>query len=526
MSLRLSPKLGSLSVSRSLSRGRRSSGYSSRRYITNSYSAFAYTWLTKTPEAILKSPQDILSSLPSSPTPLLAKDSVPVLLVTPSFAHWLDPSDDFLPNLMCRLYGNDSSSTLYGVAAVIDKIPTNQTPADKPKLEGNESSVVNELESEGLSLLVVDKENVQGKAAPTRRIGGPASEDADLVVSIQGRPVARNSVRATHEIGLRLSNTVFVNGKESTLVGMRWARDAAANAVTLHNTIDLTSCYIAPTSAASDIKPTLTLPLYPVGERRKVIASMGNILRQISKSTDPTSNEPIPASSELEKDLPRYIEEHNIMDQRVSVWALVENPSILIANQDSSTQDRVVQSLHQGGKLHRVMSGGGGWGKKQGLLSLDPEVSFPGTTRRRELVGLDQLFKPKADAELDIPPFLTKSMVGDDLSLLSQVATAGDFIQFFVSVDPAYSLHAVPKDASLADSSITYRFGVVSRAEELSSRDTNDGEKDITVVPNSFGALSEKAIAYAQPVAQGGATSESSTKLDIPGCRVILSPVS
>jgi hypothetical protein len=252
---------------------------------------------------------------------------------------------------------------------------------------------------------------------------------------------------------------------------------------------------------------------------------MGNILRQISKSSDPNLNESIPASSDLEKDLPRYIKDHNIIDQRVSVWALVENQNIAPAHTNLPTRDYLVQSLRQGGKLHRVVSGGGGWGKKAGLLSLDPEIGFSGCAQRDALVGLDQLFNSGADAELGLPPFLEKALVGEDLSLLSQVATAGDFIQFFVSVDPSSTHDAASSDASPSEGDITYRFGMVSNAEEVPSSGTIGGNDNITVVPNSFGALSEKAIAYTQPVAQGGETSESSTKLDIPGCRVVLSSV-
>ncbi|KAJ5439739.1 uncharacterized protein N7458_010737 [Penicillium daleae] len=411
---------------------------------------------------------------------------------------------------MRQLYSNHSNtSTRYAVAAVIDKIPDGSAP--------------NRLESEGLSLVVVDKENVHGKAVPPRRFGGPANEESDLLVSIRNKQPSQNPADVIYEVGLRLANTVFVNGKESTLFGMRWTRDGTTNAYTLASTIDLTSCAV--TSTPSSVGVSLTLPLYPIGERRKVIASMGNILRQISKSSDPTSQEPIPASSELEKDLPRYIKEHNITDQRVSVWALVEKPDVMIADHNLPTQDDLIQSLTQGSKLHRVVSGGGGWGKKQGLLSLDPEVNFSGSARRDALVGLDQLFNPSTNAESDLPPFLAKGLVGDDLSLLSQVATAGDFIQFFVSVDPTGVQGAVASDANASDGNITYRFGMVSSAEEIASSEAVDGTYKITVLPNCFGALSEKAIAYGQPVAQGGETSESCTKLDIPGCRVVLNTV-
>ncbi|KAF3387364.1 hypothetical protein F1880_000922 [Penicillium rolfsii] len=461
--------------------------------------------------------QDILSSLPA---PQLAQDSVPLLLVTPSFAHWVDPSHDFLPQLLHKLFDSESKANkIYAVAAIVDKISYPTTPVKGSQLGDRQSTGLNKLESEGLSLLVVDKESIQGKAVPPRRFGGPANEEPDLLVSVQD---SQGTLGSSLAIGLRLANTVFVNGKDSTLFGMQWTRDATSNAYTLNNTIDLTSCAIACTPSTR-VSPNLTLPLYPVGERRKVIASMGNILRQISKSSDPNLNESIPASADLEKDLPRYIKEHNIMDQRVSVWALVESQHIKPADNNLPMQDYLVQSLRQGGKLHRVVSGGGGWGKKQGLLSLDPEVSFSGTTQREALVGLDQLFNSTAEAELGLPPFLEKALVGEDLSLLSQVATAGDFIQFFVSVDPSSTYSAAASDFSPSDGHITYHFGVVSNAEKVASLESMDEADDITTVPNSFGALSEKAIAYTQPVAQNGETSESSsTKLDIPGSRVVL----
>lgn len=404
---------------------------------------------------------------------------------------------------------------------MIDKLPNNSTQPGGSIPEGNDHPAGEWLESEGLSLLVVQRDNVQGQAAPPRRIKGPAGDEPDLVISVRDSETSHSRGTA-HEIGLRLANTVFVNGKESTMFGMRWAYDETTGAYTLDKSADLTRCSV--TSISTPANPGLTLPLEPVTQRRRVVTSMGNILRQVTKSIDPTSLEPMPASSELEKELPRYIEEHDIVDQRVSVWALVEKPDVVVADYNSSTQDRLIQSLRQGGKLHRVMSGGGGWGKKQGLLSLDPEVSFSATARRDELVRLDQLFDPDADAPLEMPSFLTKGMVGDDLSLLSQVATAGDFIQFFAGVEPEHLHKDVANDTSM-HGGVAYHFGVVSDAEEVDAQNMNEEKRDLVMVPNTFGALSKKAITYSQPVTQRGEISSSSTKLDIPGCRVILSPV-
>lgn len=443
---------------------------------------------------------------------------MPLLLVTPSFAHWIDTANPFLQSLIGRLYpGVPKTTPLYVVAAVIDKLPNN-TQSGETNREDSGGPCFNS-ESEGLSLLTTQRDNVRGKAASVRRIGGPAGEEPDLAISIQDRNTSKGHA---HEVGLRLTNTVFINGKESTLVGMRWIYNDVAGVYTMDKSVDLTSCSITSVSTAAD--PSLTLPLDPVGKRRRVITSMGNILRQVSKSTDPASVEPMPASTELETELPRYINEHNIVDQRVSVWALVESPDLVVADRDSSsTQDRVIQSLRQGGKLHRVMSGGGGWGKKQGLLSLDPEVSFPGTARPDELVTLDQIFNPSADGPLEMPAFLAKGMIGDDLSLLSQVATAGDFIQFFVGLEPKHPQDEVATTTD-AETSVTYRFGVVADADEVDVQLLNENKHDLVVVPSLFGALSEKAIAYSQPTV-GAEASSSSTKLDIPGCRVIMKSV-
>ncbi|EKV07312.1 ATPase, F0/V0 complex, subunit C [Penicillium digitatum] len=469
----------------------------------------AYTWLTKTAEET--TPDDILSSLPSGPvSPAAAPASIPLLLVTPSFAHWLDSSSPFLSQFLSRLYGNSpENDTLYAVTAVVDALP-NAT-----------SKSTNLSESEGLSLLIVGQSSVQAKTAPPRLIRSSASEETNLLFSFQPKVIGQISKGPAHEVGLRLANTIFVNGRETTISGTRWLWDKPSNAYTLNSSIDLTSCMVTTTSQAVDT--ALELPLHPVTERRRVMTSMGNILRQLAKSTDVTSTDTMPASSELERELPRYIAEHNIIDQRVSVWALVEKPDLVMADSGSSTHDRLIQSLHQGGKLHRVMSGGGGWGKKQGLLSLDPEVGFSGTANQDDLVTLSQVFDPDT-TKLDTLPSIDKGITVDDLSLLSQVATAGDYIQFFVSVEPTGAQGSVSSNIDLQEEPISYHFGMVADSMKIETHATDEDSNGVIPLPRTFGALSEKAIAYSQPI-KGEVVSESCTKLNIPGSRVVLKTV-
>lgn len=388
---------------------------------------------------------------------------------------------------------------------MVDRIPSCAPQRTEALLADDASADIEEYD--GVSMLIVGQDNVQWKATPSRRIGSPAGDEPSLTVSIRDN-------MSVHAIGLRLTNTVFLNGSERTFTGTRWV--AQKGGYVLDKSADLTSCVV--TSTHDSIRPRLMLPLEPVTQKRRVISGMGNILRQLAKSTDGSSGEPMPASAELEKELPRYIEEHNIADRRVSVWALVETPDVEIADPSSSIKDQLTRSLSQGGKLHRVMSGGGGWGKKQGLLSLDPEIAFPAITVHDTPTKLDQVFEPHSSATepLEMPPFLVNGLIGEDLSHLSQVANAGDFIQFFVAVEPICSPR-VEDQTGLA-----YCFGVVADAEELQARGAYGEEKHLEVVVDTFGAMSEKAITFSQPVARGGKVVESSTKLDIPGCQVIL----
>lgn len=410
---------------------------------------------------------------------------------------------------MSRLYHDSHRpGPVNAIAAVIDKLPDT-----RPEL-------ADASESEGISLLFASAENVQGKPSSPRRIRGPEVEEPALIFSVQTGPshaAGDAAHRQTHEVGLRLANTVFVNGNENTMFGMRWTRDTATNDLVLDRTVNLSTCVV--TSTAETVSNSFELPLHPVGQRRKVVTSMGNILRQVTGATDSNS---IPASSELEKELPRYIEENDIADPLVAVWALIEKPEVGSSIEADSPQDHVAKSLRGGGKLYRVMSGGGGWGKKQGLLSLDPDATLSEAANQEGLNALSSIFGDSAPMQ-DLPPSFDEGLVIDDLNLLSQAASRGDYIQFFVSVEPNATQVIRSELSQQQATGLSYCFGVVFDPEGDGGV-TADGmsRKDLAVLPNYFGALSSKTITYLQPIQAGtkGEALESSTKLDVPGSRV------
>ncbi|KAH1554470.1 hypothetical protein KXX57_005565 [Aspergillus fumigatus] len=443
-----------------------------------------------------ETPDDVLSSVPSSSPWLAETGNVAVLLATPSFAQWINPDGQFLEQWMNRLYPipttSASSGPIHAILAVIDGIPDARRPT-------NSDEVISD--SEGLTFTIAQAKDINAKTAAPRRARRMGTEEVALVFSIETSipGILEQTRRPVHEVGLRLANTIFVNGNDNTLLGTRWVYDSSANKYVLDQ-----------------------LPLYPVGQRREVISSMGNILRQVARHADGRSNEPMPASSELEKELPRYIAEHKIADQRVSVWALVEKPGTDFVPSATSTQNRLAQSIQAGGKLHRVMSGGGGWGKKQGLLSLDPEISFLEAKDYGELSALDHLFSGDGRSPVQDPlPFEQPAMATDDLSSLLQVASPGDYVQFFVSVEPGHTHSGIRTLSEIPQGSVSYRFGMVSDTDKLATESTE--QLDLIAIPRYFGALSEKAITYSQPKFEAnskGGVIRTSTKCDIPGCRI------
>ncbi|KAL2834977.1 hypothetical protein BDW59DRAFT_155803 [Aspergillus cavernicola] len=466
----------------------------------------ACTWLTTTPERI--TPDDILSSLPI-PTSDLALEYTPILLATPAFAHWVDIKSTFLEQCMDRFY-HKTQKPVHAVVGIVDGLPDNHS-----------RDQAGDSESEGMSVILAKLGNVRGKAVAPRQVRSIEKEEPTLLFSFR-KDVGNYepAYQSFHQVGLRLANTIFLNGKENTLFGTRWAHNPTLKKLNLEESVDLSTCSV--TITPRKIHNSLELPLHPVGERRKVISSMGNIVRQIAKHADSRSNEPMPASSELEKELPRYIAEHNITDQRVSVWALIEKSAENPYDKSRHSPSSLAESIQMGAKLHRVMSGGGGWGKKQGLLSLDPEMSFQ-QADNEDLLTLHGIFSPnREESTHEVASPFEQRMFMEDLSTLSQAAEPGDYVQFFASIEGYQRQDSHNTASEYLEESLSCDFGVMSDADTILSPGIQ--QSDLTVIPNYFGALSEKAITYLQPVneARSNDVSDTCTKIDVPGSRVAL----
>ena len=426
-----------------------------------------------------------------------------------------------------------SSHSVQVVAAVVDRLPVPLVESNIRTSENALQDNAHSADSEGISLLLLDQAEIQGKAAGPHQLRSAGVEEPVLALSIQTADSSKpeGTVHSPpHEFGLRLANTTFTNGREHTLFGEIWACNEQyipqQQSLELKGSLDLVKCLVR--FVIGSVHSSFEFPLYPVSQRRQVVSCMGNILRQLAKSTDGQASGAIPASLELEGTLPRYISEHDIDDQRVSVWALLEKSDHGVSA-ESDIQARVKESLQAGGKLLRIMSGGGGWGKKQGLLSLDPETEFLDSADLRTLLTLPELIYTahRGRAADSSHPF-EEELAINELSSLSHIVEPGDYIQFFVSVEPEPVEEAYSKlPANDQGGNVSFCFGVLSdKEDEMLYGNEEVYQKDVPItLPHYFGALSEKAITYSQPVIEIGSSDTpvpSATKLDLPGCRVEL----
>lgn len=136
------------------------------------------------------------------------------------------------------------------------------------------------------------------------------------------------------------------------------------------------------------------------------------------------------------------------------------------------------------------MSGGGGWGVKKGLLSLDPERNHFALSDEEEM---QRFFR---------------SMNGDN------VAPVGSRIQFFSSPElpPRQLTETFTPSVVLGTAG-----GVLAREDPSSSRDTH-------ILPGHFGALSTHGIFVSSSDSDGRDSQSSMTedwKLNVPHSRIV-----
>jgi len=349
----------------------------------------------------------------------------------------------------------------------------------------------------------------------------------------------RNVSPASRSVKIPLAKTIFHNGYPHTMHSSSWIENNVTERFELvqQQTHEHASVTI-PLEVLNEERPLLikrwliTTPLIPLTPPREVTASMGNIIRQIG-GVD------VPASHELESAVVEFFEHNDMPVQSAAVWALViprettarleaegtldlmhmdkecERQTSMVRFSDGEKPRDMFSSVPyllmlRGARLHKVLSGGGGWGKKAGLLSLDPESDYS---------SIDPT-SPGRNLDLD-------GLINEPTPV-KEVASPGDFIRFYICPNfPEEAFPRVYRDACMRSTNRVQglEFGALpSTMDDMeaspSDSATDQGDRTrvaVRLFERQFGALSEGGMSVNIIDDEGAQTTLS--KVDVPYAR-------
>ena len=442
------------------------------------------------------------------------------LYATPEFLSWFDEGSRFIPNFLNHVYANwpahlpeshiptDSDSMADFVRtkiAIVDRIPfPNGASSGCP----------------GFSLALTKvgrKFMVESKSSDIN----PAVS-SNLVGKIRRKLHCNHSrsLWASHTLTLETSNTMFSNGRRSTQFVETWSQSLeSANSTGFVSHGDRFHSAVLP-SVASDSQLSIRLPLQRLTEKREIANCMGNIISKLmASSSDGLISQP--ASLELEKKVTALISEVKEVGTALTIFALIYPRTNAQANSgiiperlpDFAGQRRLTPedietpspfpspesiglAILSGARLHRVTSGGGGWGNKQGLLSLEPATHIAASR----------------DALDDSVTALDGENTFSVKSLVHNIAQPGDSVEFYAALTSEESdstlVHKycapnafAPKNSNLELEGsnigvVNFVFGTIPPQTPSTSNASSFLGSAPIVFHDHFGMLSEKGILF------------------------------
>ncbi|KAI6833520.1 FAD dependent oxidoreductase [Hortaea werneckii] len=428
------------------------------------------------------------------------KSALLALLLTPSYASDALKSD--LPlSVLKRLHDEDLSNLSWPldvVTAVVDRIPS------KKDLKGGH---------EGLAYMLQHNAEPLDIAAQI-----PLSPSAQKPGSLSFELPATTERPQDYTVQLPLAHTVFFSGMVSTLVHSRYTSDNGTPVMQSQRNLERETLSVPLTAQYN--KYHQNVPLIPLTPFRTVRHHMGNIIRTLSPPTGPgVPNEEVPpeqaASTELEAAVTGYFEARNIQPEPVNVWAvIVPNAFAKLSRKDHKAQrsmrrltkgaitrfwkgEDLFKSINpylmntmriSGARLVKVLSGGGGWGKKAGLLSLDPDSMYS----NRELRSDDGWKFNFEDESEDAAEKQQKEALGE-------IVKEGEHIMFMLGPadigGAAYQHAEAKKVVDRADRAAL--FGVIPSSIDSIPAEQKDSDSvhAVSLEQSFFGALSEGGMA-------------------------------
>lgn len=256
---------------------------------------------------------------PSTKTPTLGADKVPaaIVLASPRHASWLSDVDfmaEVVRHLRRRYVKQEKeaiATQFHLLAAVVDALPS-ATPDGSPQ--------------EGLSFATGYSDKMfRGELWKDTLESAPdmAASSVSFRVHVRDPYEEQGGTIKTREedfcLTLPLANTLFLNGRRSTLLASAWditpstEQEKLADIQLSRMEEKRTQTVVMPKPQSSPLSLSIQCHLTPIGEPRIVRHVLGNIVSRID-----IDGQLSPASEELQREIPRLLGKGP-----VSVWALI-----------------------------------------------------------------------------------------------------------------------------------------------------------------------------------------------------------
>ena len=457
-----------------------------------------------------------------------------VLLISKSHAHLLNDGESFSAHLLARSLDCVDGQQIDLLAAVVDGVSSPKSPVGHSKCS---QSMLDESRGfEGVSVLISDTGTIAPQLWSTPHFVKdkmPSNMQQHCTISFRFQYLvsdielsARTSdtqLRGSRLVKMPLANTLFQNGRTSTLYAQRWVNRMTVKSKpemfrTKHVRLPQQVLQMAQITNANDriMFYELETKLIPITPSRVISESFGNIVRRLCVEDSSKTQISVPASAELEKRVSQWMKTQHCSDPQAHIWALVTPRDNWIDRCRIEPLD-LQDSLETGSRLHKVLSGGGGWGIKKGLLALDPDSDYGPIPNNLPKSGT-------VDAE----------GVGEDGQQgFGDVVHPGDRITFYVYDDKKspkpLSKHFSKGSCENVCPLPSVALGTVPSAIDVNPNDSGMTGVDYIFAKNHFGMVSEQGMALnittlrvqqSLPLGAEQINTSFQTKLDAPYTRL------
>ena len=316
------------------------------------------------------------------------------LFITPTLAHWFEPSHPFLKLAVDKIWAKVAVQPELE-CAVVDALPDPRLPAMLNGQNPLPGLPWSEMGHEGACLRISNPFEKNFKSHGQFLSTATGSDQQSGMIHFDFRAeqsfgIRDASLTATNVI-LPAANTLFVNGRSSIMFYTSWAKaDDGTPTHTLKTRRNVKQLHV---HQGSLFRPHggFTFPHVQLTPARRIVSSMGNVLKQVQADAGlplipafmgstlvHRPGEPFSASMELEALVPmlhgRLQREDSSQDTAPQVFAVIIPARLQdVCIPRYYSMDR---QLSEGASLHKVTGGGGGWGSRQGMLSLEPAIDF------------------------------------------------------------------------------------------------------------------------------------------------------